>query len=388
MTPLQKTFLSMIRTSLWNEPFQCEDGVLPEELYREAERYEIAGITSDKREIFCSGDTLTQRKWFIKSMEDYKKSLRILEAQTNLNALLAERGITPIFIKGIASAYFYPNPLQRHIGDIDFFVTPQQYDDCCKAMEENGYEQEEDNLRHISYKKDGIEFECHRYFSQKLTRRDVHIDSILLAACESGAAHTVKEKSYRTLPNAEYGIMLLEHTSVHLKSGVGFRQYLDWVMYVNAVADDDFWEKQLRRKASECGFERLAKVLTRSAQLYLGLRTDGITWCSDVEESVCEELLGLLFSCDNFGFTEETNLAESTFNACARRGMLKAFNLKAMQNFPAASRIVILRPIAWLYQLIIWTFKGICAVVIRGERLGFSTQNVREQKKILKDIGV
>lgn len=388
MTDLQNTFLNMIRTTLWDEPFQFEESVTPWDIYNEACRYELAGITWEKRELFCAGDAVLRRQWLKTAAAMQKKSRSIIEAQSALGNMLAEAGIRPVFIKGIATARFYPHPMQRHAGDIDFIVLPEQYDKACEIMEQSGYERGNDNHRHVSFEKDGVEFECHRFFTPTGQGQDEIREKVLMEGCRNCVETTVEGKRFFTLPDAEYGIMHLEHLTHHISYGIGFRQYIDWILYINAFAGDEEWISEFEVLLKECNLERLAKVMTRTAQLYLGLDSKGMLPCSDVDSDTCDKFLAFLFTCDDFGFTLDANETTAHLSSIMRFGFFKKMDEQALLRMPIAGKVALLRPAAWTAQLAFWSVKGIRGFVLGGDKLDLSKDNIKEQKQVLKDIGV
>jgi hypothetical protein len=81
---------------------------------------------------------------------DYMKHIRdlnaerneqILQEATQIHHLLQEQHIQPIFLKGAAFLLqgFYEDMAERMIGDIDFIVSPQEYEQAVKILKENGY---------------------------------------------------------------------------------------------------------------------------------------------------------------------------------------------------------------------------------------------------------
>lgn len=58
-----------------------------------------------------------------------------------------------VLIKGLSISRFYPNPLYRTMGDIDFFVSEKDYTRAVSILEEMGYSktEEDSNPLHISF---------------------------------------------------------------------------------------------------------------------------------------------------------------------------------------------------------------------------------------------
>lgn len=387
MDGLQKTVLSMIKTELWGEPFCPEEGVSDKDMFGEASRYGLVGFLSDKLDDFCRDDAETRKKWSKRALADYYKSLRVLDAQASLCDILREHEIKPVIMKGMASAWYYPDPMLRQIGDIDFIVPPGKFDECCRVLEENGYERGEDVERHLEYEKQGLEYECHRYFSMNESDKDRTVDEILYAGCAKCVTRDVAGKKYYAHPDDYYGLVLLQHTKHHLFGGMGFRQFIDWVVYADKVLDDAMWEKTFSGRIRECGFEMLAKVMTKTAQNYLGLKKDGITWCDDADDEICERLIQYIFACDNFGVSSEDDEAVHRMGTIFRAGFFRSFDKAALDHVPVARKHAVLRPIAWGYQILRWAINGPRKLMKRDEG-SVSVEELKRQKKLMKDLGV
>ena len=388
MNALQKTLLSMIRTVLWNEPFSTEEGITDEERYHEAARYSLVGFLSEKMDDFCKEDSVTRKKWSKGALADYQKSLRVLAAQVSLCELLGERNIKPVFLKGMASAWYYPNPLLRQIGDIDFLVPPEKYDECCRILENQGYMRGQDTIRHLQYQKQGITYEFHRYFSHNRTGFDKAVDQILYDGCRNCIVRNVDGKKFYVLPDEFYGLALLEHMKHHLSDGMGFRQYTDWIVYADRVLNDSAWNHFFSELVRKCGLEQLAKAMTKTAQIYLGLRKDGISWCADVEDGLCEKIIQYIFSCDNFGVSSEGKEATHLIGNIFRTGFFRSVDFSATCHFPIAKKILILRPFAWIYQLLRWGLVGTCKLIRSRDRGPLSMKELNGHRQLLKDLGV
>ena len=181
-------------------------------------------------------------------------------------------------------------------GDVDFLVPQERFEEAASLMEKNGYRQFSEGKRHAEFMKDGVEFELHHRFSQE----DLDIEDVVIVGMNHRVWAAVGDHGFPMLPRLSNGLVLLDHLRHHLKDGLGLRQVLDWMMYVNRELDDEFWEKEFGPVTKEKGLDTLAVTVTRMCQIRLGL-PETVTWCSDADEELCEELLANLFSSGNFG---------------------------------------------------------------------------------------
>ena len=95
------------------------------------------------------------------------------------------------------------------------------------------------------------------------------------------------------------GLVLLEHIGQHMMAGLGLRQVIDWMMFVNTALHDEEWST-FQEMAQAAGLETLAKVATKMCVRYFGL-TGSFEWCMDADDAVVDEILDYLFASGNFG---------------------------------------------------------------------------------------
>lgn len=231
-------------------------------------------------------------QWQTYALQSQAQFVRVLHGQTKLVYMLDKVGIRLVILKGTAAAVCYPEPFRRMMGDIDFLVPQDRFEDAVQLMQENGYRQlKQSNNRHICFMKDGIEYELHRHFSFE----DKDIEDEIVSDLSHPEWVEIGESRFPMLPRLANGLILLAHIRQHMKSGVGLRQMIDWMMYVDRELDDEFWQSDFMQVAERKGLATLAITATRMCQRYLGLGTR-ITWCAYADDILCDQLLALLFS--------------------------------------------------------------------------------------------
>ena len=127
---------------------------------------------------------------------------------------------------------------------------------------------------------------------------------------------------------------------------MGFRQIIDWMMYVHTLPADQ-WEK-LQPLLEETGQMRLAKTVTLLCHRYLGLRRI-------VEEYASlpvEDLLAYILEQGNFGRKAgmDGTIASFALSSTEKGGFFRRLQAGGMSRWEAAKRYAALRPFAWIYQ--------------------------------------
>lgn len=274
---------------------------------------------------------------------------RILFAHRELVDLFDQQGIPVAILKGMAAAVYYPNPSVRSFGDIDCIVPQDRFEEARRALEDNGYARKEglDDERHVEYIKNGVLIELHHHYSHE----DLDLEEFIAEGLQHIRRLSVDGVPIPLFPKRENGIVLLAHMQHHLKSGMGLRQIIDWMMYAHSELDDSFWQESFEAAASRIGLSVLAKTATKMCQMYLGLEKS-VSWCADADKELCEDLMDCLLSSGNFGRKHGRDGQAETVVADMRRiGVFRKLQRSGQINWKAYRKHPWLKPFCWAYQI-------------------------------------
>ena len=359
--------LEIIRSSLWND--QSEDLAVTEEDYYEMQAQAIAGLPAGiLSQLSMSGDL--KQAWNMERLKQLSWYTRYTYEQARLPLT-----VPYVILKGSAAAQYYPHPEFRTMGDIDIMPRREDYKATCDMLlaagyKENAYTDAAESTRHREFAKNGVSVEVHAYFA---TMNDVEkvrrFDDLILENINPS----------HVLPDRINGLVLLEHINQHLEHGLGLRQIIDWMMFVDRCLPDEKWQ-EFQTNARETGLEVLAITTTRMCEMYLGLSRR--QWCSGADETLCAELLDYVFACGNFG----RKMSKEDFIAVSRLSkirhpviLLREYQKRGVQNWDGA-RNPLLRPFAWLSEFIRY-----------ARKTGGLTQdydNARKINRMLDELGV
>lgn len=360
-SPVYDQVLALLRAALWGEerfPYQASQDTEWKDIIRELKNQTVQYLVIDlltrenpgKAESYIAATAKSMVRW-----------CNLLCLQQELCQQLNDAGIPCAVVKGAAAAILYPQPSGRLIGDIDLMVKPEDFEKASGLISQNADFLSE-TPRHREYKQNNVVIELHRSFSgPRESQKRALFDQWIFRAID--AAEIVPLDDYRVhcLPQAEHGLILLEHINIHLEDGLGLRQILDWMMFVDKVLDDRFWHTEFVPLLRELGLETLAVTMTRMCQMYLGLRTD-ITWCAGADETLCQELLEYILGQGNFGrkLQRGANRAVTVIGAIGNlRTLFRILQFRGCKNWRAIDRYPFLKPFAWLYQLMRYIHRGL-----------------------------
>lgn len=250
-----------------------------------------------------------------------------------------------VILKGASAAKYYPHPQLRAMGDIDVMTRREDYEAACNMLMDSGYqettdEEDEHRGRHRKFEKYGFAVEIHIFFGNlKSPEKTQRFDDYIISSITPS----------HVLPDLVNGLVLIEHINQHMEVGLGLRQIIDYMMFVDRCLTDETWPA-FEGMLGETGLEPLALAVTRMCEMYLGLTPH--LWCAKTDEKLCANLMDYVLSCGDFGTKIERRVSLSTGRAEKLRHPIAAFKelqRRGVENWPGAKKPY-LRPFAWLWQ--------------------------------------
>ena len=340
MTEDNKRLLEILRCSLWDD--EKNGGEIPAPIRAELCDQTVEGLTA-----IAYSDTqnlkYVQAAMFAKMAHMQRHAIQLLQSA----------GIPVVVIKGTAAGIYYPQPQLRTYGDIDLIVQPERYHEAVDVLRDGGWHQdgEIENI-HTPFNKNGERLELHQCPSGIENNKEGQFIHQFLLSGFSDIREGVIEQGqchFPILPWQQNGLELIWHFRVHLNNGIGLRHAIDWMMFVNRCLDDQAF-RQFKPVLEQAGLLMLAKAVTRMCQLYLGLKEENITWCADVDASLCAGLMDFIFEQGNFGNKRsDDRTAKAMTRYRSLSSLLEGMQRKGLREWQAAQKHPVLRPFAWLY---------------------------------------
>lgn len=253
-------------------------------------------------------------------------------------------------LKGTAAAQYYPKMQYRVMGDIDIIIPREYFDTALEQLLNRGYKVVKNNEREIGLINNGIIIELHRRFA---TLNDPvkaqYFDDLIFQNISDT----------HLLPHMLNGLVILEHIDQHLENGIGLRQIIDWMMFVDKCLSDIEWP-EFCCEAEKLGLERLAIVVTKMCEMYLGLPAR--QWCAGADKRLCAQLMDYIMESGNFGNkrTDDRSISENVFaQARTPKALFNLLQKQGINNWGLTQKFSFLRPLAWVYQLYRYIKRGL-----------------------------
>ena len=334
---MREALFQLIKFSLWKDH---EMKIYVDmELYKEMKKQAISALPASHLSSIIMDETL-RGKWKNDLIHQIAFFTKYTYAESRLPVT-----VPYVILKGSAAAKYYPHPEYRCMGDIDIMTKREDFPFACEMMKENHWQdittnEDRESGRHIAFRKNGIIVEVHAFFaSMNDPQKAKLLDDYIVG--------NINSTHY--LPDPINGLVLIDHINQHLEYGLGLRQIIDWMMFVDKCLTEEQWGS-FHLLVREIGLEKLAITITRMCEMYLGLVRH--KWASGADEKLCAELMDYIFTCGNFGNKIERK-DKLAINRAGRLRNLK--DLKRQLQIGGEKKWIkaknpILRPFSWLWQ--------------------------------------
>lgn len=241
---IQDVFLSLLKASLWGVPVRIpSDFTGWKDVARLARSQSVLGLLGEELMSHDIPDELRAkvRTFLMQTVMTHAKMNSVIAEVT---AALDKGGVPSVLLKGQGVARFYPKPELRQCGDIDLYVGVEGYARSYEVLKQAGAAMQDAKAlkvgKHYNASFGHIEVEVHRYTEVYPFRK---YDRIYQRASDAGMTEglvpmTFGSVSVNTPADTFNAFFIFSHLFHHyLTSGVGLRQFCDWMMILHARRD-------------------------------------------------------------------------------------------------------------------------------------------------------
>ena len=317
--------LELIRGGLWGTEVSlsnCED-IDYSSVMQLAEEQSVVGLVTAGLERV--EDVKIPQQW---SLQFIGSTLQLEQRNKSMNAFVAlliskmrAAGIYTLLVKGQAIAQCYEKPLWRACGDVDLFLSEENY---AKAKEllvplATSVEKEYEREKHLGMSIDGWVVELHgRLYCGLSSSIERELDDIYVDTFNGGNVRSWNNNGVQVF---QLGIendvfYVFTHILQHFyKEGVGLRQICDWCRLMwtyRSEIDVEKLEGRLRR----AGLMTAWKAFCALAVFYLGLpfTVDGLLLDGEKEleryRQKADRIMEFVLMLGNFGHNRDHSYFE------------------------------------------------------------------------------
>lgn len=267
--------------------------------------------------------------------------------------MLTQNGIKYIILKGTASAYYYPDPEKRQLGDIDFLVEGEDLEKAEKLLLDEGFLKSLDgHSHHTLFQKADAELEMHHKVAGLPDGKVGETFTQFL----KGAAEKFTDEGFHNPSPEIHGAVILLHTIHHMTlDGLGLRHLLDFAYFVDKTANEPFWEESLLPLLRESGTMDFAAAIVKTGAKYL--KTACPDWALRVPDSLCDDIIFDIMSLGSFGRKNEERSAAGRMTAKGgKKGKFSStvhtLHSTMYTTCPILKKAPILYPFCFVYRVI------------------------------------
>jgi hypothetical protein len=394
LTLTESTLLLLLSHALFETPVDIsDDGIDWKEVEREAKAQAVFPLAFHKLNTLPSE---IQSEIQMQIMKMVANNMKVEWNHLYTNDRMNEGHIPYVILKGCASAYYYPEPIYRSMGDVDILVSHENLASADKILRRDGLVPwEQNHICHIVYKKPGMHLELHfEPAGVPEGKAGELVRSYLEDIFDTSVVVKAGDGTLRVPDDFHHGLVLLLHTCHHLTGeGIGLRHLCDWAVFVNRLSNDTF-KALFEEKLKAIGLWRFAQLLCQLSSCYLGLPEQ--EWAmQDVDEELLYAMIQDIFEGGNFGCKDSQRVHETMIisnrgkNGVGHSSMLRQFfssmNHIVYLNWPISVKAKVLLPLGWFF------YGGRYMIrVLIGKRKGINitkmVSSAMERREIYKDL--
>lgn len=274
------TFFELVRTGLWNNEVRLSQyaNIDFNEIYRLAQEQSVVGLLAAGLEkvpdvrlpqtlaLTIAGEVL--------QLEQRNKAMNQFVAR--LVADMRKAGIYTLVVKGQAVAQCYDRPLWRACGDVDFFLSDDNYEKAKAFLipMASDVETEYVGAKHLGLTIDGWVVELHGSLRVGLPKRINRVlDDIYTDTFNNGSVRSWDNSGTQifTLSKENDIVYVFVHFFNHFyKEGVGLRQICDWCRLMWTYRNE-IDVKKIEGRIKGMGLVSEWKAFYALASKYLGM---------------------------------------------------------------------------------------------------------------------
>ena len=311
-----EAFFALLRAGLWEKEDRLASlGVVDyEALYKLAEEQSVTGLLAagleQVKDVKVPQAVALKFAGSALQLEQRNRQMNSFVSETVLD--MRKQGVYMLLVKGQAIARRYERPLWRASGDVDFFLSEENYDKAKNYLvpKASAVEPEGKYGQHLGMSIDGYAVELHGNLRGGFSSRaDKVLDKIRYDSFNNGNVNSWTNERVQifVLSKENEVFYVFTHFLGHFyKGGIGLRQICDWCRLLWTYRESlDL--KALGLLLKEAGLMSEWKAFGAFANEYLGLEEETIPFYSDGAQwrRKAARIMKFIMKVGNFGHNRD-----------------------------------------------------------------------------------
>lgn len=247
------------------------------------------------------------------------QAIQLEQRNKAMNAFVAElieslrrKDIYTLLVKGQGLAQCYVKPLWRASGDVDLFLSDNNYQRAADYLKTkaSSVDEENDYKKHLAMTIDGWSVELHGSLRSGLWKGlDKEVDKVQEDVFLGGKVRLwINGKTQVYMPAADEDVVFVfSHILQHFyKEGIGLRQICDWCRLLYTYRDSLNYGL-LESRIHKAGIMTEWKAFAALTVKYLGMPVEAMPFYSSDQKWLrkAKKILGFVFETGNFGHNRD-----------------------------------------------------------------------------------
>ena len=317
----ENAFFALVRAGLWEKDVRLSEfGAIDfNEVYRLAEEQSVVGLVAIGLEHVT--DTTVSKKDVLQFigqtlfLEQQNQSMNIFIG--NLVDKMRGAGIYSILVKGQEVAQCYERPFWRSSGDVDFFLSEDNYQIAKEYLKPLASKVEDEYIRekHLGMTIDSWVVELHGSLYSGLSPRiERELDDVYQDCFYRGNIRSWMNDNVQVfLLSAENDVFyVFTHILQHFyKGGIGLRQICDWCRLLWTYRDS-LEVGKIDRRLHRAGLKTAWKAFASFAVDYLGMPIEAMPFYSSERKwkRKADRIASFIIEVGNFGHNRDRSYFE------------------------------------------------------------------------------
>ena len=315
MNKNQQVLLELVSAGLWNREVQLlpSDNIDFTQIYRLAQEQSVLGIVLAGLEFSSvKPPQVLLLQWIgeVQVLEQQNKAMNLFIEK--LIGILRNADIYALLVKGQGIAQCYEKPLWRSCGDVDFFLSEDNYRKAIQVLRPiaSSIDEENEYNKHLAMTIDGWSVELHGTLRSGLWQGIDHgLDKVQNAVFYEGKVRSwMNGHTQVILPAADEDVVFVfAHILQHFyKEGIGLRQICDLCRLL-WTKKDSLNQKLLESRIKSMGVMTEWKAFAALVVDYLGMPVEAIPYYSDSRKwsRKARKIMEFVLETGNFGHNRD-----------------------------------------------------------------------------------
>ena len=244
MKQVTKDFLTILKDARFNS----KTNIIIEDfdtLYKLSNEHQVSALVYNQIYQQDNLSSVLRKQWSLETIKINASQMIKTQRFLHVYKRFLDANVKVVVVKGLICRSLYPVPDNRPSNDEDLYIQRCDLKTVSSIFIEEGFQkisEEEDEVKFLDYKS-GLSIELHLALFSKKSNAYGRYQSIFKDTFNFLTIHQIENIRVYSLSHNQHLLFLILHFTKHfLHGGVGIRQLMDIIMYIETFSDKLNWK--------------------------------------------------------------------------------------------------------------------------------------------------